>query len=114
MTTSRFPHMPAPAEAPASAAAQSPVTAASAAVAVPAVLASDESLDQVQLDAAKLHVYQVALELHTQCSVLVAVVQRVVRDQLYIAFKANRVCAACSLQRSRVDVGSRIVIVISL
>ena len=35
-----------------------------------------------QLDAAKLHCYQVALELHTQCSVLVSVVNRVVRDQL--------------------------------
>ena len=43
---------------------------------------SDESLDAVQLDASKLHVYQVALELHTQCSVLVAVLHRVVRDQL--------------------------------
>ena len=43
---------------------------------------TDDDLDQVQLDAAKLHVYQVALELHTQCSVLVALVQRVVRDQL--------------------------------
>jgi four helix bundle protein len=29
-----------------------------------------------------LHVYQVALRLHTQCSVLVAVLHRVVRDQL--------------------------------
>ena len=82
MLIARFPHVPAPAEAPASAVAESPVTAASAAVAVPAVLSSDESIDQVQLDAAKLHVYQVALELHTQCWVLVAVVQRVVRDQL--------------------------------
>jgi four helix bundle protein len=50
-----------------------------AAVAAPP---SDEALDAVQLDAAKLHVYQVALELHTQCSVLVAAAQRVVRDQL--------------------------------
>jgi four helix bundle protein len=45
-------------------------------------LPSDEALDAVQLDAAKLHVYQVALELHTQCAVLVAAAQRVVRDQL--------------------------------
>jgi four helix bundle protein len=43
---------------------------------------SDEALDAVQLDAAKLHVYQVALELHTQCAVLVAMANRVVRDQL--------------------------------
>src|SRR5262245_35920508 len=55
-----------------------PFDAAPAAV----VPSSDEALDDVQLDAAKLHVYQVALELHTQCSVLVAVAQRVVRDQL--------------------------------
>jgi four helix bundle protein len=82
MASMRSPNVPAAAEASASAGAESTVTAALAAVAVPAVLSSDESLDQVQLDAAKLHVYQVALELHTQCSVLVAVVQRIVRDQL--------------------------------
>jgi four helix bundle protein len=50
--------------------------------AAPAAPPTDESLDAVQLDAAKLHVYQVALELHTQCSILVAVLHRVVRDQL--------------------------------
>lgn len=43
---------------------------------------SDQALDDVQLDAAKLHVYQVALELHSECSVLLALTQRVVRDQL--------------------------------
>jgi four helix bundle protein len=43
---------------------------------------SDAVLDAVQLDAAKLHVYQVGLELHTQCSVLVAMTNRIVRDQL--------------------------------
>jgi four helix bundle protein len=43
---------------------------------------SDAALDAVQLDAAKLHVYQVALELHTQCAVLVAMTNRIVRDQL--------------------------------
>ena len=97
--TARVVHVPAPAEAPASGATESPVvTAASVAVAVsvetapasatatscsaPAVPPSDVALDQVQLDAAKLHVYQVALELHTQCSVLVAIMQRVVREQL--------------------------------
>jgi four helix bundle protein len=49
---------------------------------VAASVPSDEALDQVQLDAAKLHVYQIALELHTQCSVLVALLHRVLRDQL--------------------------------
>ena len=43
---------------------------------------SDEELDGVQLDASKLWVYQVALELHAQCSVLLAFTHRVVRDQL--------------------------------
>ncbi len=46
------------------------------------VVPSDDVLDGVQLDASKLHCYQVALELHTECSVLVALTQRVVRDQL--------------------------------
>lgn len=55
-----------------------PVAAAPAEAQVP----SDQELDGVQLDAAKLHVYQVALELHTECSVLLALTQRVVRDQL--------------------------------
>jgi four helix bundle protein len=55
-----------------------PAAAAPAAAQVP----SDQELDGVQLDAAKLHVYQVALELHTECSVLLALTQRVVRDQL--------------------------------
>ena len=83
-----------PAEPLGSAGPSTPVTAASAAVAVsdssvPAEAASglaavptDAELDTVQLDASKLHCYQVALELHTQCSVLVAVLHRVVRDQL--------------------------------
>ena len=35
-----------------------------------------------QLDANKLHVYAVALELHTHCSVLVATLNRIVKDQL--------------------------------
>jgi four helix bundle protein len=47
-----------------------------------AVAPPDETIDAVQLDAAKLHVYQVALELHTQCSALLAFTHRVVRDQL--------------------------------
>jgi four helix bundle protein len=60
------------ADAAAAAATSGPV------VAVP----SDEALDAVQLDASKLHCYQVALELHTQCSALLAFTHRVVRDQL--------------------------------
>jgi four helix bundle protein len=43
---------------------------------------SDEALDAVQLDASKLQCYQVALELHTLCSTLVALLNRIVRDQL--------------------------------
>jgi four helix bundle protein len=35
-----------------------------------------------QLDANKLHVYQVALELHALCSTLVGPLNRIVRDQL--------------------------------
>jgi four helix bundle protein len=38
--------------------------------------------DEPQLDASKLHCYQVALELHTHCSTLVAQLNRIVRDQL--------------------------------
>lgn len=72
-------------------AAQSAASAADVPVAVGVAVASapttptaqsDEALDAVQLDAAKLHCYQVGLELHTQCSILVSVLQRVVRDQL--------------------------------
>ena len=85
---------PSPAEPPGSGRSSSSVTAASAAVAVSAppdpaeaalgvvAVPTDAELDSVVLDASKLHVYQVALELHTQCSVLVAVLNRVVRDQL--------------------------------
>lgn len=83
-----------PADPSGSAGQSSSVTAASAAVAVSgqcvraeaaaglAVVPTDAELDGVQLDASKLQCYQVALELHTQCSVLVAVLHRVVRDQL--------------------------------
>lgn len=80
-----------------------PATAASAAVAVPTasesavptpgneaappssavVVPSDDALDATELDAAKLHCYQVALELHSLCSTLVASFSnRIVRDQL--------------------------------
>jgi len=57
-------------------------TAAGSDIAVPSEAPSDEELDQVQLDASKLHVYQIALELHTLCSMLVASLNRIVRDQL--------------------------------
>ena len=73
------------AEPPGPAALQAlvPATAAAAAVAVsPESPPSDQSLDAVQLDAAKLHCYQIALELHTLCSTLVASLNRIVRDQL--------------------------------
>lgn len=38
--------------------------------------------EEVQLDANRLHVYGVALELHALCSTLVALLHRIVRDQL--------------------------------
>jgi four helix bundle protein len=44
--------------------------------------AGSSDAPEPQLDAAKLHCYQVALELHAQCSVLVSMLHRVVRDQL--------------------------------
>jgi four helix bundle protein len=79
-------------EPPGSAVVESlvPATAATAAVAVSAepalapeaIVPTDEALDAVQLDAVKLHVYQIALELHTLCSTLVASLNRIVRDQL--------------------------------
>lgn len=60
--------------------------AASAAVAVPAASTdfADASVhaEEPQLDANKLHCYQVALELHALCSTLVALLNRIVRDQL--------------------------------
>jgi hypothetical protein len=63
-------------------AASAPVTEAappSSAVVVP----SDDALDATELDASKLHCYQVALELHSLCSTLVASFSnRIVRDQL--------------------------------
>jgi four helix bundle protein len=66
----------------------SAVPAASQAVPVPAgaVPAEDggpaDGGEEPQLDASKLHCYQVALELHTHCSTLVAQLNRIVRDQL--------------------------------
>ena len=51
---------------------------------VPATVSipTDEELDAVQLDASKLQVYQVALELHSLCATLVALMNRIVKDQL--------------------------------
>ena len=58
-------------------------TAASAAVAVfGESCAAAEAAAEPQLDANKLHVYNVALELHTQCATLVAQLNRIVKDQL--------------------------------
>jgi four helix bundle protein len=55
----------------------SAATAASAAVAVFACPSGDEP----QLDANRLHVYGVALELHCLCCTLVAQLNRIVKDQ---------------------------------
>jgi len=58
-------------------------TAASAAVAVPAGdSVFSAAPDEPQLDANRLHVYHVALELHCLCSTLVATLNRIVKDQL--------------------------------
>jgi four helix bundle protein len=47
------------------------------------VVPSDDELDATELDASKLHCYQVALELHSLCSTLVASFSnRIVKDQL--------------------------------
>ena len=57
--------------------------APSAAAAVCAELAAlCPAGDEPQLDANRLHVYHVALELHCQCSTLVATLNRIVKDQL--------------------------------
>jgi len=48
---------------------------------VPAVDPSPEG-EEPQLDANRLHVYHVALELHALCSTLVPLLNRIVKDQL--------------------------------
>jgi four helix bundle protein len=63
-----------------------------AATAVPETVAADDAAcreaaasaaaDEAVLDANKLHVYRIALELHALCSTLVAMLHRIVRDQL--------------------------------
>jgi four helix bundle protein len=59
--------------------------ASDAAGAVPcatAAVPTDGELDAIQLDAAKLHAYQVALELHGLCCTLASPLTRITRDQL--------------------------------
>lgn len=58
-------------------------TAAPAAVDVsPLADLASASSDEPQLDANRLHVYHVAIDLHTLCATLVASLNRIVRDQL--------------------------------
>lgn len=59
-------------------------TAASAALAVSAELGAvcGSARDEPHLDANRLHVYHVALELHCLCSTLVGTLNRIVKDQL--------------------------------
>jgi four helix bundle protein len=57
-----------------------------------------------QLDASKLHVYQVALELHALCATLVAPLNRIVRDQLERASLSVVLnCAEAGGRRSKRD-----------
>ncbi len=69
----------APPPGTAGAAADLEATAAATAVAVSAEAGAEV---EPQLDANKLHVYGVALELHALCSTLVGPLTRVLRDQL--------------------------------
>src|SRR5262245_46452025 len=83
MTAHSFPLLPDSAASLDASVADSPAssndaTAASAAVAVFAC----PSCDEPQLDANRLHVYGVALELHGLCCTLVAQLNRIVKDQL--------------------------------
>jgi hypothetical protein len=66
---------------------------------------TDEELDAIQLDAVKLHAYQVALELHSLCSAMVsALPNRIVRDQLERASLSVVLnCAEGGGRRSRRD-----------
>jgi len=58
-------------------------TTASASVAVSADLSTFSApSEEPQLDANRLHVYAVALELHCLCSTLVATLNRILKDQL--------------------------------
>lgn len=82
-----------------------PLTA-SAAVAVPAEVSRDAGPAdaEAQLDANRLHVYHVALELHTLCSTLVAALNRIVRDQLERAAGEARRRRARTSRRAAVSV----------
>jgi four helix bundle protein len=75
-TVSHLPAIPNSAAPSCSSAPQPPVAAA----------ADDRAAtceaEEPQLDANRLHVYGVALELHAQCSTLVALLNRIVKDQL--------------------------------
>jgi four helix bundle protein len=71
------------AEPPGPSAPSASPAASSAAVGVCGESLPSSSDDQEpQLDANRLHVYHVALELHTLCATLVASLNRIVRDQL--------------------------------
>lgn len=59
-----------------------PTAASAAAAAFGDCAVSSPDGVEPQLDANRLHVYNVALELHTLCSTLVAALNRIVRDQL--------------------------------
>jgi len=86
-----------PAEAPVS----NDAAAASAAV---ALFAPAADADEPQLDANKLHVYHVALELHAHCSTLVALLNRILKDQLERASLSVVLnCAEAGGRRSRRD-----------
>jgi four helix bundle protein len=63
------------AEAEPSSLDRAPATAAAAVFACP-------QAEEPPLDASRLHVYHVALELHCLCSTLVATLNRIVKDQL--------------------------------
>jgi len=59
-----------------------PAPAALAALEAPAAAAATDATNEPELDASKLHVYHVALDLHGLCSTLVALLNRIVKDQL--------------------------------
>jgi four helix bundle protein len=73
--------LPAPATTTPAPAAEPSCIDATAASAAVAVLGCPEG-DEPPLDANRLHVYHVALELHCLCSTLVAMLNRIVKDQL--------------------------------
>ncbi|MGE0454253.1 MAG: four helix bundle protein [Vicinamibacteria bacterium] len=81
-----------------------PAVLALAAPAAPATAAPTDEASEPQLDASKLHVYNVAIELHVHCSTLVAMLNRVLKDQLErssLSVVLN--CAEAGGRRSRRD-----------